>query len=168
MSNYREEDEFIVNLFYECYTSLLRYACSYLNNMHDAEEIVQETFLLAYLRIDEAMRHDNPEGWLMNTVKNKTMNAQSKRKRINERVVPLDENYQDHSQGVVASDSFGIMELMPLTKADSLTDDELKILDLRYEKRYQVNEIANELGINENAAYKRLERIKKKLKKFLS
>ena len=60
---------------------LLRYAQGQIQNREMAEELVQDTFHEAYLKFDRLRCHENPGGWLMQTLKNKLANYQRARRR---------------------------------------------------------------------------------------
>ena len=53
---------------------LLCYAQSQIQRREIAEELVQDTFHEAYLQFDRLRCHENPGGWLMQTLKNKLLN----------------------------------------------------------------------------------------------
>ena len=52
---------------------LLCYAQSQIQRREIAEELVQDTFHEAYLKFDRLRCHENPGGWLMQTLKNKAI-----------------------------------------------------------------------------------------------
>lgn len=56
-------------LYRKMYRFLLCYAQSTLNNESLAEEAVQETFAIAYRRVDLVCESENPKGWLVETLK---------------------------------------------------------------------------------------------------
>lgn len=60
---------------------LLRYAQTQTQSREMAEELVQDTFHEAYLKFDRLRCHENPGGWLMQTLKNKLANYQRARRR---------------------------------------------------------------------------------------
>ena len=60
---------------------LLCYAQSQIQRREIAEELVQDTFHEAYLKFDRLRCHENPGGWLMQTLKNKLLNYRRTRQR---------------------------------------------------------------------------------------
>ena len=62
--------ETIDQLYFSLYKFLVSYANSSLKNHALAEEAVQETFRIACTRADVLYTSPNPEGWLVNTLKN--------------------------------------------------------------------------------------------------
>ena len=65
-----EEDKFIERLYLDTFQLLWTYAMSKLNNPALAQEVVQDAFLEAIRNIEKLMSHENPRGWMKNTVKN--------------------------------------------------------------------------------------------------
>ena len=63
------QEEIIAQLYREMYRKLVVYAENALNDSL-AEEAVQDTFRIACSKYDELMNSSNPQGWLMNTLKN--------------------------------------------------------------------------------------------------
>ena len=71
-----EEDKFIERLYLDTFQLLWTYAMSKLNNPALAQEVVQDAFLEAIRNIEKLMSHENPRGWMKNTVKNKVKHAE--------------------------------------------------------------------------------------------
>ena len=76
-----EQEQLIERLFLEYFDKLTIYARSVLKNLPQAEELVQDTFHEAVTHIDKLMDHENPGGWLMQTLKNKLLNYRRTRQR---------------------------------------------------------------------------------------
>ena len=64
-------NELIEALFREYYSLLLRYAKISLQNADLAQDVVQDVFHEALKHQGTLATHDNPGGWLMQTLKNK-------------------------------------------------------------------------------------------------
>ena len=71
-----EEDKFIKRLYLDTFQLLWTYAMSKLNNPALAQEVVQDAFLEAIRNIEKLMSHENPKGWIKNTVKYKVKHAE--------------------------------------------------------------------------------------------
>ena len=71
-----EEDAFLEELYREFFPKLWRYALTALRDPERAREVVQDTFHEAVRRIDVVMVHENPRGWLMETLKKKIKRAE--------------------------------------------------------------------------------------------
>ena len=161
-----EQTKFLEGLYREYFNKLFLYAVSELEDKVKAQDIVQDTFYAAILHIDNLMTHENPGGWLMQTVKNKVKESRRKQRCYIRRFLSLDSDVSmelipsiDSNPELSELDYTSTMEKIRTT----LTDDELYFL-----KRYICDhashmEIANELGISVWASQKRLERIRKRL-----
>lgn len=77
----REQRKIIEELYQEMYDKLMVYACVNLDSESLAEEAVQETFHIACQKPESICDSTNPQGWLVNTLKNTVRNM--KRSRAN-------------------------------------------------------------------------------------
>lgn len=77
----REQRKIIEELYREMYDKLMVYACVSLDSESLAEEAVQETFQTACQKPESICDSMNPQGWLVNTLKNTIRNM--KRSRTN-------------------------------------------------------------------------------------
>ena len=77
-----EQDEFIERLHRKYFRKLTLYAMSALRDSSKAQDIVQDAFHEALLHIDDLMRHENPGGWLMETVKYNRQPSSASRMRF--------------------------------------------------------------------------------------
>ena len=66
-----EQDSFFEALYQGMFNKLLLYAQAGLSDKSKAMDVVQDTYHEAVLKIEQLMVHPNPEGWLMQTTKNK-------------------------------------------------------------------------------------------------
>ena len=69
-----EQDRLIESLHKAYFTKLLLYAQAILGNSTAAQDVVQDTFHEAVLKVDKLMTHENPGGWLMLSQKNAPQN----------------------------------------------------------------------------------------------
>ena len=76
------QEEFITQLYKEMYEKLVVYAENMLNEGL-AEEAAQDTFRIACSKYDELMNSSNPQGWLMNTLKNVIRNIRKEQANLN-------------------------------------------------------------------------------------
>ncbi len=166
-----EQDLFIEELHRKYFRKLTLYAMSVLRNRDRAQDIVQDTFHQALEDIEGLMVHENPGGWLMNTVKNKIRESERARRRYINRFVSLDSEISEELMPAseLAAELNEPDEVLTLEKIEqALTSEEYNLLKrLVFDKASHL-EVAKELGITVYASQKRLERIRKKLrKKFL-
>lgn len=161
-----EQDALIEQLHRKYFKQLTQYAMSALGNTTRAQEVVQDAFHAAVLHIDELMTHENPGGWLMETVKHKISESERSRRRYLHRFLSLD---SDLSAELAPSDDLAAAhrdpdEAGPMQKIEqALTQEEYQFLKrLTLEKASHL-EMARELGITVYASQKRLERVRAKL-----
>lgn len=152
-----EQRKLIEQLFFEMYEKLLTYARCSLPEASMAEEAVQETFQIACQKPESLQESPNPQGWLVNTLKNTIRNIKHNRANA-ERIlaqylhVPDDRTYSE--------DELNLSALYE----DIANTEEFKML-----KEYAIDgrshlEMATARGITINACKKRLQRAKEKLR----
>lgn len=90
-----EQDKFIDALFRKLYRFLLNYAESSLKNESLAEEAVQETFAIACQRADCVCGSENPEGWLVETLKRVIRNIERRQQTAKKIISELAEYRPD-------------------------------------------------------------------------
>ncbi len=157
----KNQDKQLEQLYREMYDLLLRYAEASLKNTSRAEEAVQETFRIACGKPDAVLGSENPEGWLVNTLKGVIRNFVRMDARKDKMFTRLDNREQTQGQ----EDG---MYLAP----------ELLYQDLAVTKEYQlmqavsegssIRELAQRLGVTESACKKRVQRSRQVLRKKLS
>lgn len=164
------QEEIIAQLYREMYRKLVVYAENALNDSL-AEEAVQDTFRIACSKYDELMNSSNPQGWLMNTLKNVIRNIRKEQANLNKYFVMTmsldDEKFMEIR--AVGTDIHKRLEdtEVDLMYSDLLTEEEYRLLTLIVRYRYSVLEAAQEFGINVETCKKRAQRAKKKLRKIL-
>jgi RNA polymerase sigma factor (sigma-70 family) len=114
-----------------------------------SEEIVQETFLMAYAKIQILYIHDNAVGWLYITVKNLVKAYFRKNVEILHNL-PLVE-YD------IAENDRNIEDLILFS---SITDEQADMLKKYYSDGMTVKDLAQEYGISISACKMRLKRIR--------
>jgi RNA polymerase sigma-70 factor (ECF subfamily) len=128
-----------------------------LQNIHEAQDAVQETFLAAQKNIEKIMRSENPKGWLMNALKYSVKQQRRARTRFD-----LLEQKIKHNTAVYTADDTVNLELW-----NALPKDEYEILRLIYVEGYTRHEVADFLGITYETCKKRVQSAKRKLRGLL-
>lgn len=154
-----EQSRRITELYIEMYDKLMMVARKNEDNEALAEEAVQETFSIACQKIDECLRHPNPQGWLVTTLKNVILN--SKRKRANAK--RLIEQFLI-AQFKEASVSENRLDLNILYGKTADTEEFKLILELAVDGRSH-KEMAESRGISVSACKKRVQRAKEILQR---
>jgi len=151
-----ELNELMEELFSKYYPILLRYAVKVAPNMAIAEDVVMDAFYTA-LRKQSIKNHENPGGWLMNTVKNLLQNVT---KRIIVRKNTDIENYTDELS--LMEEQYGVIEVEMLLEM-YLDEHERMLFHKYYFQGYTAREVAEMEGITESNLKVRMHRLRKKL-----
>lgn len=157
-SIFMDKNQFIKALFELEYPALIRKAYALTTDKELAQDLVQDTFVLAFSHWETLAHHPSPGGWLTLTLFNLVRNEQRKLCRHN--TVSLDEIKDFLASPPTASSQ----EILP----KQLSDDDKQILIWRYELQLSYTEIARRLGTSENACRMRISRALKKCKYYLS
>ncbi|MBQ8687174.1 MAG: sigma-70 family RNA polymerase sigma factor [Ruminococcus sp.] len=136
--------------------SLAKLAFTYMKNMTDAEDIVQDVFLTYYQKRPALQSDEHEKAWLIRATINRCKNQLKSvwRKKRSEL-----------SDTIPAPDSLPDSNLMEAVL--SLKEIYRTPLHLYYFESYTTKEIASILGIREAAAAKRIARARSKLKSAL-
>lgn len=164
-----EQAVFFDRFYGEWFPKLCRYALSAVKNPHVAEEIVQDAFLVAMLKIDSLMEAEAPERWMKKTVKNKILHYFREQKRDRERLVSLEE---ERTVEPAAPDLFAQVEELEAEALEKtrrhirtlLTAEELALIQKIALEGKSYQEVSEELGVSLWACQKRVQRIRKKIK----
>jgi len=153
----KEKTSFIEKHYKGMYSKLFSYALSVLKNTAHSEEAVQDTFLIACAKIDIFYLSPNPEGWLVNTLRNVIRNIQKSKVVLNKYIVQIPdiENVEDTTDFVKHN--------FELLFGDIAKSDDFKLLTRVVIDKYTILEASKEFGLNVEVCKKRLQRIKKKL-----
>lgn len=128
-----------------------------------AQDVMQETFYLAYKKWDILKDHPNQTGWLLETARHKIQEFNRKIKKL-ECETSLDD-HDDHEH-VVAKDEYGKAELDMVLEAE--LDEEEKTRFSRYfVAGYKISERAKLENISENNMSVRLSRLRGKIAQCL-
>jgi len=154
----KEQTAFIEKHYKEMYNKLFLYAMRILKNSLLSEEAVQDTFRIACTKINIIYSSRNPEGWLVNTMRNVIRNIQKSQIILNKYIIHLSdiENVED-STDFIKHD-------FELLFGDIAKSDDFKLLTRIVIDKITILEASKELGINVEACKKRVQRVKKKLK----
>lgn len=150
------QSAFLERMFMENYSDLETFAYRFFKNQELAQDAVQETFLIAQIKIDQLMACPVPRGWLFNTLKNVNGNVYKQRQRLEDMV--QEEDY----------DAAEPMELSVLTEYQgAIPTEDLQLLIWIYCDEDTYTDVAERLSISLAACKKRVQRAKSKLKEAL-
>ena len=131
-------------LYIENYAHLIRTARSFVN-ADLAEDLVQETFLIAQKRLDHVVNSPNPTAWLVKTLRNVIGNTYQKRRFIYTELIP---SVNDMYAGLI-------------------DDEALSLLIWIYCEDASYQDAADRLRISLQACKKRIQRAKLALKRAI-
>lgn len=154
-------DKIITELYGRMYNFMLDYAERRLENRALAEEAVQETFKIAWIKQDDLCSSIRPKGWLMNTLKNVISNM----RRNQETASRVMGEYLAANCRDMAITEDGIR--FEILYGDAAESEELKLIkELADGASYY--EMAERRGITVPTCRKRVQRAREVLqKKFL-
>jgi RNA polymerase sigma-70 factor (ECF subfamily) len=136
---------------------LLDYTRMRVTDTSSAQDIVQDVCLLAWEKIDDVMCSPNPNGWMMNTLKNYIRKYKVRTALEQERIEPLDENIPAPERDL--SDSAASFSSV-------LRPEEMRIVELKAQG-YKHREIADILGVKPGTIDSAVSRIKVKITNLL-
>ena len=154
-----DKNEFLEQLFLKHYAEMELFAAHFFRNPDIAQDVVQETFLIAQQKIDILILSPNPIGWLMLTLKNVIGDTYRKRKRLADISYPLEMTDSLTADGINIS--------LRAKYEGIIGKDELTLLIWIYCEDTTYEAAAGRLGIGLDAVKKRIQRAKLQLKTAL-
>lgn len=162
----RENDEKaqfeIYKIFYKpMYNASLRI----LNNTAEAEDVMQESFLDAFRKINDFTGEGNFGGWLRRIVVNNSIDAVKKRKEMlsfEESRTDIEEENDNYTENV----EYKVEEIKKAVS--KLPEEHRIIISLSLFEGYDHEEISQILNISNSASRTRFSRAKRKLLRILS
>lgn len=151
----REEQEFFRGLYQDHYKAL--FICAYQLGIgkEAAEDYVQDVFTVAIRRIEDIKKCSNPRGYLKQTLKNVIGHQLRTLRYAVNLQKKLQEDY-DHGQDGQYTDELRLETLY----GGTISEEELNLLIRFYLDGWSQKELAEEMGISENACKKRIRRAK--------
>lgn len=154
-----EKDKFYKELLMDMYQKLRRYVYNGCGDWEFAEDVVQETFLEAYRKLDIIVVHPKPIGWLHETAKRKMMKMGKKKDTL----YPVDDKYLIEK---VEEITYKDVELAETIKS-IVTDEEYEMICDYFINGFTSAEVAVKYEISEKAVRMKMNRLKKKMKEKL-
>ena len=171
-----EREQIFLDRAYDKYSRpLFQYSLSLLRTLPDslslAEECMQETFEVALRKIKVLQRHEALEGWLVATCKHITI---SKRRKILKRMsfmgnpIPIDDAYNvaDINNRIEEWIEQNDHQQKKRLLIQALTEQELAVFHLYYEKELSLKDSAEQLEMSENAVQGSIQKIRAKARKL--
>ena len=149
-------------IFFMYKENLFKLAITKTKNEQDAEDLVQETMMEAYLSIHKLKKNKAFKKWIVKILLNKCKNFYRKK---GGKVISLDnsilQNIRVIDVDVIEKLESGLDFNLLINK---LNDKEKEVALLYYNEKYTTKEISKILSINENTIKSMLKRIKSKIK----
>ncbi len=140
--------------------SVYGFALSILKNTHDAEDVMQETFVKVYTEADKYAPEGKPMAWILTITKNLCL----QRLRHTRRFSTVEEDFERHESGGAEQDDVldgvVLMEAMRI-----LSDEERQIVILHAVSGAKHREIADIMGMPLATVLSKYHRAMKKLRK---
>jgi len=154
--------------------SLFRLAYRMTGNEQDAEDVVQETFLRAYRRLNRFESRSSFSTWLYRIAVNCSLDFSRKRRQQDERQVAPNPEAPDPVLSLPATDpsadrlvmSAEVREKVQTTMND-LTEKERAAFVLRHYEGLSIDEVARAMNLKANAAKNNIFRAVQKLRRAL-
>lgn len=162
------EKKFINELFKNHHIKFYNISLGILKSHPDAEDAVSQAFLKILDRMERISRLPCSQivPYCVTIVKNESFNIlrrQKKDYRLEEKLLPEDDEYIDPAYESILSDTVGVRDKLR-NAISALNNEERLFVQLRFAKNMSLREIADIFGISEDAAKKRSQRILKKLR----
>ena len=166
MQNKKRADEQLRRAYDTYYEKIARFCNIKLKNRNEAEDCVQECFMVYYKRILSGEEIGNISAFLYKIADNLVKTQWRQDKKANN-IIPLD----DLAETLAANEVYDCSEI----DYDDLAGRIIEILDekeqnlyrLKYTKQKSIAEIAEELNISFDATAKRLSRLRQKVKEMV-
>lgn len=149
------------------YTDLLRFCNARLKNSHQADDCVQECFLILYKKFLKNEEIHNVKLYLYKVADN-LIKAEWRKSKKDEDVVDIDSLAEVLT---VSSNYFETIDFDELVEklSSKLNENEYLVYKLKYLEDKSIKQISEETGLSFEAVAKRLSRLRVKLKEvFLS
>lgn len=162
MSLLREQSEKVEELYIKHSKQMVQIAYRHVGDEGLAKELVHEVFIRAMSKanVNDFCEHPNPFGWLLKALDNVIRNEQDL--AYHKQEVPL-EDIQEYLSTSSVDPALPMSALLP----EGLTEEERKLILLRFEDNLSFAELAERLGIKEAACRKRVSRAVHKCRMLL-
>lgn len=143
---------------------LHNYLLKILRNKEDAEDILQETFVGFYKKID-SINENAYKSYLFKTAYHKALNHIKKRDKKNKQEFNYTEMEQFQSKEISSNEKKNLLVKSALAQ---LKPEEVLLIELQYFQKMSYKQIARTLDTTVSAVDSKLVRVKKKLIKIIN
>lgn len=156
-------EEFIDSILDEYYATVYQFAYRICSDYTLADDIAQETFSIAWEKVEELRKHENIKGWLYQTARFRMLQMVEGTLHyleLGEVADWLSDGKDEENLWILRVDMY-----RKITRY--ITAEELSLILQHYEEGYNYQELAEKYQIREWAMRKRFSRIREKLKAAL-
>lgn len=153
------DDNAFQKLYSEHYKALYKLALSLVHNIDDTEDLIQESFVIAYRKLNSLRENQLFKAWITKILVNQAY------KLLKYRAMCAPYSLIDLDQLQVWNDNLETSEIELLHTIRNLRQKDQLIIKLRYFAGLSIKEIATQLNCSENTTKSRLYRAIEKLKK---
>ena len=148
-------------LFHRYYQQIYSICFSILKNPHDAEEVTQETFVQAYLKLDQLKNPDKFFAWLKKIAQN---HSKKYARQMGPEIIPLDLASAQTATQIAPDEHFLRRELIDsiMEAVEALSPKDREVVRAHIDGLSHA-EISTQLGISISASMNRLYRARKKI-----
>lgn len=152
------DKEAFSNLVLEIYNDLYSVAKLNLDEEDDIQDVLQETFIRAYLCLPKLKHNNFFKTWITKILLNECNKIHNLKKHNTQLMNKYVSNFDVHSSTNIDT-KLDLEEMKNL-----LTDSENKIFSLYYEEGYTIKQISKKLNINQNTIKTKLRSARTKIK----
>ncbi len=158
-----DEQNFILALYKMEYENLCKYADKMMKGSLAAEDLVQDTLIIACRKIDELIKHPKPGAFLINILRKNIYNYWRVRDNLSKFLVniPIEDWINNYPDTKFSEDD------LDLLYGDLAKTKEYEMLKKFAVDGYSQKEIADEYGISHNTCRQRMRRAKIALQKLI-
>lgn len=150
------EREKLEALFAQCEQRLGRYLAQMVRDRGLAEDLLQDTFIVALRAGPDLQPIANPEAWLFGIARHRALDALRKRRRFQSAIDRLSVRRQ------LSDEADAILALRDLLER-TLSPEDRSLVLLRYLHDFDATELAEMTGLTADAVRQRLSRARRKL-----
>ena len=156
-------------VFREYHARLCSFACSYLQNRSEAEEVVQDLFLALWQKREQLEVRTSLRAYLFTAVRNRVLNRSARARLERLHLEQIDPNGLESSENRSADDHISSEQIAARVEAamSELPAGCRRVLQLRWQDGLSYAEIAEALSISVKGVENQLARARKSLRQRL-
>ncbi len=166
-----DADVFFQKLCEQYYADLGNFLLALTKDREMAEDLLQETFIIAWQKRAQLPSHPNPAGFLFQTARNCFKSAQRKRAKEQRRLVPLEQQEAQPAQcaadeELLRQQDASIDELCWVDAVlQKLSAEERQLYEQHYLHKKSFVQLAREWGVSQTSLRMRAVRLRRKIQK---